>query len=284
VFKEQRTFDAPLWDGSQDLASKTILLYSEQGLGDTIQFCRYAKQVADLGASVILEVQQPLVRLLTGLDGVSQLIERGDPIPSIDLQCPLMSLPLAFDTQLQSIPAGNTYLRSDADLKERWRKRLGDDTGLRVGVVWSGRASHADDHNRSARLSDILSLHAPGIQLISLQNELRAEDVQTLRRTPQMLHFGAELTDMAETAALCDLMDVVVSVDTSVAHLAGALGKPLLVMLPFVPDWRWLLRRLDSPWYPTARLFRQEQKSHWPQMLAQIRLALEQARIAKQGH
>ena len=291
VFKEKRKFDEPLWDGTQSLAGKTVLLYSEQGLGDTIQFCRYAKQVANLGAKVILEVQQPLVRLLAGLDGVTQLIERGDSVPRFDFQCPLMSLPLAFGTLLESIPAHDTYLQSDSSLRAKWLSRLGSRSGphlvagttLRVGVVWRGRASHADDRNRSANLIDVLSLRGEGIQLISLQNELTAEDLQTLQDHPGMLHFGAELTDMAETAALCDLMDVVISVDTSIAHLAGALGKPVYVMLPFVPDWRWLLNRDDSPWYPSAKLFRQTQKRQWQTLLAQIQLALEQAGLAKRG-
>lgn len=281
VFNERRNFDTPQWDGSQNLAGKTVLLYSEQGLGDSIQFCRFAHRIADLGANVILELQSPLIRLLSNVEGVAQVIERGDTLPQFDFHCPLMSLPLAFDTGLDTIPTNIPYLQVDDNLKVKWNTRLGETSDLRVGVAWSGRSSHADDHNRSAELKDVLTLLTPGVQLISLQNEIRSSDLEAITGRLEIQHFGSELTNMAETAALCDQMDIIVSVDTSIAHLAGALGKPLFVMLPFVPDWRWLLNRDDSPWYPTARLFRQSHKGKWSNVLTAVRLALEQALTAK---
>jgi len=281
VYQERRMFSVPRWDGTQDLAGKTLLLYSEQGLGDTIQFCRYADLAAQRGAKVILEVQQPLIRLLSNLKGVHTLIERGAPVPAIDFECPLMSVPLAFQTTIDSVPALPAYLQADSQLRGKWATRLGNTADLRVGVVWTGRASHANDHHRSATLNDILPLQSEGIQWVCLQNELREDDARHIQHHPAIRYFGEALTDMAETAALCDLMDVVVSVDTSVAHLAAALGKPVFLMLPFVPDWRWLLDRDDSPWYPSVQVFRQKQEGHWHPVMESIQHALAQVRTAK---
>ena len=267
----RRHFRQPLWLGSEPLAGKTILLHSEQGLGDTIQFCRYAKLVAQLGARVILEAPKPLLGLLKGLEGVAELVEASAPLPAFDVHCPLLSLPFAYKTKLDTIPTASAYLRSDPGKVDAWARRLGVKTKPRVGIVWSGSTTHKNDHNRSIPLVELVRHLPETCEYVSLQKEVREPDQATLGKCPQIKHYGAELNDFADTAALCELMDWVVSVDTSVAHLAGALGKPTWVLLPFSPDWRWLLDRSDSVWYPSMTLYRQSAVGDWTSVLAQIR-------------
>ena len=260
----------PYWIGKESLVGKTILLYSEQGFGDAIQFCRYAAMVAQRGATFILEVQPALTRLLEGLDGVSAIISRGDPLPPFDYHCPLLSLPLAFGTRPETIPSSERYLHADTDLRTRWTERLGPAAKPRVGLVWSGSATNTNDLNRSLVLDELLRILPDNYQYISLQKEIRDEDRQALDTHPDLLHFGDELQDFADTAALCDLMDLVISVDTSVAHLSGALGKPTWVILPFNPDWRWLLERSDTPWYPSMTLYRQTAPGDWGPIISTV--------------
>jgi tetratricopeptide (TPR) repeat protein len=274
--REIRNFSQPLWLGEESIAGKTILLYGEQGFGDTLQFCRYAKSVADLGARVVLEVQGPLLNLLAGLEGVSHLLARGSALPHFDYQCPLLSLPLAFKTRLHTIPAPTPYLHSDAAKAAQWQSRLGEKTRARIGLVWSGNTIHKNDHNRSLLLADLIDHLPADFQYVSLQKDLRQADAQTLNSNPQILNFAGELNDFSDTAALCECMDVLISVDTSVAHLGGALGKKTYVLLPFIPDWRWLLDRDDSPWYPTATLYRQEHAGDWHGVLERIKADLGQ--------
>ncbi|MDP3839452.1 MAG: tetratricopeptide repeat protein, partial [Methylococcales bacterium] len=271
-----RDFAQPLWLGDTSLQGKTILLHSEQGLGDTVQFCRYAKQVAELGGRVILEVQKPLARLLSHLEGVEQLIVQGDALPAFDFHCPLLSLPLAFKTQLDSIPADTPYLFSAADKVTHWQALLGEKTLPRIGVVWSGSSTHKNDHHRSLPLHELLPLFTTHCQFISLQKELRDADNALLAQQPLLQHYGAQLHDFTDTAALIELMDVVISVDTSVAHLAAAMGKPTWILLADNQDWRWLLNRADSPWYPSVRLFRQTQRGDWQAVIQQVQHALSQ--------
>lgn len=256
-----RSFDQPPWLGAEPLEGRTILLHAEQGLGDTIQFCRYAAQVAALGARVILEVQKPLTGLLRGLEGVSAVIARGDPLPDFDLHCPLLSLPLACGTKAP-VPLARPYLRADEAKLRDWARRLGEKFRPRIGLAWSGSATHVNDANRSLAFASIKSLLSPDFEWISLHRELRPAEEQTVSRSG-IAHFGDALQDFSDTAALCSLMDRVISVDTSVAHLAGALGRPVRLLLPFAPDWRWMRDRDDSPWYPTARLYRQERAGDW---------------------
>jgi predicted O-linked N-acetylglucosamine transferase (SPINDLY family) len=277
-----RNFPQPLWLGAEPLQGKTILLYSEQGLGDTLQFCRYAKQVADLGATVILEARRALVPLLGSLAGVSELVAEGEPLPAFDFQCPLMSLPLAFKTTLASIPAPDRYLAADPGKVAAWRDRLDEKTRLRVGLAWSGSATHKNDLYRSIPLAELVRGLPQGPQYVSLQKELRAADAETLRLHPEILHFGDALHDFADTAALCELLDVVISVDTSIAHLAGALGRPLWLLLPFIAEWRWLLGRADSPWYASARLYRQAQRDDWESVVQKVHDDLAQ-RVSAAG-
>ncbi|MDP2816818.1 MAG: tetratricopeptide repeat protein [Polaromonas sp.] len=258
-----RGFTQPLWLGEQPLAGKTILLHAEQGLGDTLQFCRYVPLVRDLGARVILEVQAPLQHLLAGLDGAASVVVKGRPLPAFDLHCPLLSLPLAFGTVPDDVPAGMPYLAASPAKKEQWQRRLGSPVGMRVGLVWSGNADHTNDRNRSISLAELVGHVPAGVEYISLQKEVRVEDSATLAANPQIRCFDQEIEDFTDTAALCELVDVVISVDTSVAHLAGALGRPVWIALPFNPDWRWMLERDDSPWYPSARLYRQQTAGDW---------------------
>lgn len=267
---ERRTFTQPLWLGEESLKGKTVLLYGEQGLGDSIQFVRYAKRVAALGARVILEAPQPLMELFKTVEGVSALIQQGQPLPEFDVHCPLLSLPLAFKTTLESVPGSSSYLQSEADKRDQWAQKLGAGSKKRVGLIWSGNRKHGNDHNRSIPLSMILPYLPRDMEYISLQKELRDTDRATLEESKNIRHFGDALVDFADTAALCDLMDVIVSVDTSVAHLCGALGKPTWLLLPHVPDWRWLLDRPDSPWYPSATLYRQNTPGDWGSALANV--------------
>lgn len=264
----RRDFHQPLWLGEESLEGRTILLHSELGLGDTLLFCRYAKEVAARGAKVILEVQPPLLPLLADLEGVKQAVPRGAPLPPFDCHCPLMSLPLAFKTDLRNIPADIPYIRSDPERVSVWQQKLGKENKPRVGVVWSGSMKLRNDR-RSMTLAQLLPLISDGVEWISLQTEARESDIALLASRGDVRHVGDELKDFADTAALMELMDLVVTVDTSGAHVAGALGKPVWILLPFNPhDWRWMLDREDSPWYPAARLFRQPANGDWASVIS----------------
>ncbi len=271
----RRQFDRPLWLGREPLSGKTILLHAEQGLGDTIQFCRYAKRVADLGARVVLQAPGPLVRLLKTLPGVTAVFAEGSVLPDFDFHCPLLSLPLAFKTQIRSIPSAAGYLHADPASVARWRQTLGQRTRPRIGLIWSGRAEHQNDHNRSIALATLLSHLPGGFDYVSLQKEVREADRAALSSRADLRHFGVALSDLTDTAALCSLMDIVLSVDTSVAHLSGALGRPTWILLPFSPDWRWLLDREDSPWYPTVKLYRQRRIGDWNEVLDRVAADLQ---------
>ncbi|NTW52426.1 MAG: tetratricopeptide repeat protein [Chlorobiaceae bacterium] len=269
-----RNFTPPLWLGNQSLEGKTILIHSEQGLGDTIQFCRYIPMVANLGARVIFEVERPLIGLLEELDGLSCLVEKGSVLPEFDCHCPLMSLPLAFKTESNTIPCSRRYLKSRPDKLAYWENRLGKKSTPLIGVAWNGNATHLNDRNRSIPLS-LMIQHLPvGFKYVSLQKEVRQTDKTTLESSADILHFGDELSDFTDTAALCGLMDMVISIDSSVAHLSGALGVPTWLLLPFSPDWRWMFDRSDSIWYPTLRLFRQQKPDDWVGALEKLKSAM----------
>jgi tetratricopeptide (TPR) repeat protein len=260
---QRRELAAPLWLGAQSLAGKTILLHAEQGFGDTLQFARYAPLLAARGADVVLEAQPPLVRLLSGMGGITRVLARKDPLPHFDFHCPLASLPLALGTELETIPARVPYLAPPAEAVARWQTRLPRGRPL-VGLAWAGARAHDNDINRSIPLSTLTPLlDYPDVQFVSLQHELREGDAALLLRHANVLHIGEEFSDFADTAAAIAALDAVIAVDTAVAHLAGAIGKPLLLLLPFAADFRWLRDRRDSPWYPTARLFRQPRFDDW---------------------
>jgi tetratricopeptide (TPR) repeat protein len=267
----KRFFKQPLWLGKSDIAGKTILLHAEQGFGDTIQFCRYVPMVAERGARVIVEVQEPLKRLMSGLSGTTQLVARGEPLPDFDIHCPLFSLPLAFGTRLETIPSAVPYLRASPQAVADWGARLGPKHRPRIGLAWSGRPIPRD---RSIPLGSLLPFLDVNATFVSLQKEVTLEDAKILNERSDLLHFGDALKDFADTAALIANLDLVISIDTSVANLAGALAAPLWVMLLFTPDWRWLLDRDDNPWYPTARLFRQDDTHTWDSVIARVQTAL----------
>lgn len=280
--RHKRIFRRPLWLGEESIAGKTILLHAEQGLGDTLQFCRYAKRVAGLGARVVMEVQPALVPLLQRLPGVSLMVGQGNALPHFDIHCPLMSLPLSFRTTLDSIPGSAGDLEADSSKVAHWRRVLGQDGLPRVGLAWSGSTLHKNDHNRSIPLADMIEYLPAGFQYVSLQKDLREHDRQTLKTGPGLLNVADALNDFSDTAALAACMDIIIAVDTSVAHLSGALGLETWILLPYHADWRWLLGREDSPWYPSARLYRQEHVGDWHGVLGRIRADLTR-RLAAPG-
>jgi hypothetical protein len=213
---------------------------------------------AGRGARVVLEALPPLVELMTTLSGTSQIVRKDDPLPEYDIHCPLLSLPLAFGTRLATIPSAVPYLRASSQDMTHWDSRLGPRHRPRIGLAWSGEPTHPNDRDRSVPLRSLLSLLDINATFVSLQEDVRAADATALQARSDLLHLGHALKNFADTAAVVANLDLVVSIDSSVAHLAGALAKPVWVLLPFIPDWRWLLDRTDSPWYPTVRLFRQD--------------------------
>ncbi len=275
---DDRKFEQPLWRG-EAIAGKTILVHAEQGFGDTLQFVRYIPMLASMGARVALEVQSPLKPLIASLAGVSTLIARGEALSAFDLHCPLLSLPLAFGTTLETIPAVVPYLKAPEYRAQEWQAWLPQNGKFRIAFAWSGSATHEHDAIRSIPLEKWRPLlERPGIQWISIQRDLRDGDEATLATYPNVMHVGAELTDFADTAAAISACDLVLSVDTSVAHLAGALDRRAWILLQHSPDFRWLLNRGDSPWYPRARLFRQPKLGDWDSVLKTVGEELESLR------
>jgi tetratricopeptide (TPR) repeat protein len=272
-------FPQPIWRGDVDIRGKTILVLEDEGLGDTIQFARYIPMLAGRGARVILRVGDPLHPLLSALPDVAACIPKSVPtLPAFDLHCPICSLPLAFGTRLDTIPAAIPYLPAPAESlvqawEDRLRNRLGPRKGLRVGLAWSGRPTHLNDHNRSIPLGALSRILDVGATFVSLQKDPRPADKAVLAHIG-IVDLTSHLTDFAETAALVSCLDLVISVDTSVVHLSGALGRPTWVLLPHAPDWRWLLDRDDSPWYPTVRLFRQTTSGNYESVLDSVRAEL----------
>ena len=264
-----RGFSQPCWDGSP-LAGRRILVHGEQGLGDTIQFLRYLPLVAAAGGSVLAECQSAsLLPLVQRVPGVGAVFTMGEPLPPFDLQVPLLSLPYLFGTTLENIPPQLPYLSAPPERIAAWRTRLAGSDGFKVGIVWGGKP--VPDPFRSCTLEALARLGGiPGVILYSLQLGEAAAQAAAPPAGLELVDLTGEISDFGDTAALVSLLDLVISVDTSVAHLAGALGKPVWVLLPFCPDWRWLLDRDDSPWYPTARLFRQPGIGDWDSVIGQV--------------
>ncbi|MCG2586313.1 tetratricopeptide repeat protein [Massilia sp. TS11] len=278
---QKRVFAEPQWLG-EDVQGKTVVLHAEQGLGDSIQFCRYAPLLADRGAKVILDVPSPLVQLMRTLDPRVLVTESGVKLPPRDYHSPLLSLPLAFKSTLATLPRPRGYLRAEASKVALWQERLGARTASRIGLVWSGSTAHKSDQWRSLRLKELLRYLPPGFDYVCLQKEVREVDAPVLAAHPEIRVFSELLTDFSETAALVQCMDLVISVDTSVAHLAGALARPVWILVAHRPDWRWLHKRTDSPWYPTAGIIRQPQAHDWPGALRQLQTEL--AAACRSGH
>lgn len=270
-----RHTDIPLWLGEQEINGKRILLWSEQGLGDTIQFCRYAALVAKLGAEVVLEVDPSLKTIVQTMRHV-KVIAIGETFAAVDYQTPLMSLPLVFNTGHATIPAAPSYFSADTEKKENWRKQHYRDNGnLKIGLVCSGNSGNTNDRNRSISLDKFSPiLHLKTADFFLIQKEVRERDLAFLQQTQNLRLSAADMNAFDDTAAIVANLDLVISVDTSVAHLSGALGIPVWILVPWVPDWRWLLDREDSPWYPTARLFRQDKAGDWQSVIARVASSL----------
>ena len=275
-----RNFAQPQWEG-EPLAGRRILLYAEQGMGDTLQFLRYLPMVTARGAAIILEVQQPLVRLLArqcdSISGSSEVLARGDNLPAFDLHCPLLSLPAVFRTTLATIPHPGGYLSAPVG------DHLQDESHrfLKVGLVWAGNPTHKKDRERSMPLASLLPLFdTPRVQWFSLQKGLAAGQMASLAVDAQIVDIPIKdlaegFSDYADTAAAVASLDLVITVDTSVAHLAGALGKPVWILLGEQPDWRWMLKRKDSPWYASAKLFRQPSMGDWQVVVSAVKRELQ---------
>lgn len=282
-FAQLQMVRGPEWQG-ESFAGRTLLLFSEQGLGDVLHFIRYLPMVIAKGGTIVLQVQPALSPLLSSLQGVT-VVPTGRPLPPLDLQLPLMDLPYLFGTTLDTIPADVPYLHADPTRVATWRRALGSVTALKVGVAWAGSPTHKGDRYRSLPAAAVLPrLVMPGVQLYSLQKEPRPADVPVLTELgPDVIDLGPSLGDFADTAAVIAALDLVISVDTSIVHLAGALGALTWVLLPYAQDWRWLRDRADSPWYPSLRLFRQNEPQAWDGVLTRVAAALKrltQARAA----
>jgi len=268
----------PVWRGAESLAGKTLLIHAEQGLGDAIQFCRYAPLLAQRGAQVILSVPAALVRLLDGLHPAVSVIPDTDPFPPSDFHTLLLSLPLALATDAHDIPAGAPYLRAQPERIARWARAIGRD-GYRIGIAWQGDPASASDPGRSIPLHHFAGLsNIPGVRLISLQKGPGVEQLHSFAAKIETLgqDFDSGPDAFADTAAAMQNLDLVITCDTAIAHLAGALGRPVWVALKHAPDWRWQLRRPDSPWYPTMRLFRQARRGEWRSVFGEIEAVLVQ--------
>jgi tetratricopeptide (TPR) repeat protein len=274
-------FPQPMWLGKEPIAGKTILIFQDEGLGDVIQFVRYVPMVAALGARVLLLVDGPLVPLLSKLPALAECIPRSaNRSVTFDTHCGISSLPLAFGTRLETVPGDVPYLPHPDEARVRaWEQRLGPHDKLRVGLVWSGNRKHMDNANRALPLRALFPLLDGDAMFVSLQKETNAEDQATLRERPDIFDLTVHLSDFTETAALMSCLDLIITVDTSMAHLAGALARPTWIMLQHMPDWRWLLDRDDCPWYPTAKLFRQTEPGNFAEVVERVRAELS-ARIA----
>ena len=270
----KRNFQQPVLSGDSSINGKTIFIHTEQGFGDMLMICRYIPLLASMGARVVLEVKPELLQLMEGLEGAFTLIARGADIPQFDVQCPIMSLPLAFGTRLETIPSGAPYLRVPGESVGHWRSKLGG-SRFKIGIAWAGNPSFKNDRDRSITLKNIFPVcSVSGATFFSLQKDLRDGDAEILNANPHIRHLGSELKDFLDTAAVMESLDLIISSDTSIVNLAGALGRPVWILLSFNSDWRWLLDRTDSPWYPTARLFRQDKSGDWASVVDKVRAEL----------
>lgn len=271
----ERHIAKPRWEG-QPVQGKTLLIHDEQGYGDTFQFLRLVQQAQERsGAHVVLEVNQEAYNLARSVSGYHQLIMRGTLPPPFDFHCELMSLPAALGLQLSHLPGKMPYLFADPARVEKWRARLADLPRPLVGLVWAGRPTHANDKRRSLTLAELAPLAQEGITFLALQKGPAAAQAATPPSGMSLLSLSEEIHDFDDTAAILSVIDILVSVDSSPVHLAGALGRPACVLLPFQHDWRWLQQREDTPWYPGMRLFRQSAPGQWHSVLQNVSMALK---------
>ncbi len=277
----RRSFAQPVWDG-RELGGKTILLYTEQGYGDAIQFARFATMVAQRGGEIVILCPPGLRNLLESVRGISRVVAEDDALPPFDVQLPMLSLPYVLGIELGTIPAQVPYLSAPADQRALWRAKLEAEAALIVGLVWAGSTQHANDRNRSIRLSQLAPLASiPGVKLFSLQKGEQAAELASLPADGRIADLGNQVQDFGQTAAIVEQLDLVISVDTAMAHLAGALGKKCWTLITHRPEWRWLCGRTDSPWYPTMRLFRQPTAGDWQSVIEQVAGELRQLAAAK---
>ena len=267
-----RNFEQPLWLGKTSLSGKKILLHSEQGLGDSIQFSRYVSKFKNLNCTVLLEVEKPLMRIMETLLPKKQIFEKNSTLPEFDYHCPLMSLPLAFKTTKNNIPRSIPYLSADTSQIKWWKNYLNPTKKPRIGFIWRGNPAHKNDQNRSIELSTIINALSRDFEWYSLQIDVSNEDKKIICKTPHLTHLGETVGDFAKTAALCENLDAIISVDTSIAHLAAAIGRPVHLLLAYNADSRWHIDRTDTLWYPTMVLHRQKDRSNW---VAPLQLAIK---------
>jgi Flp pilus assembly protein TadD len=272
-----RQIRRPQW-GGEPLNGRRLFLHAEQGLGDTIHMSRYVPLVAQRGGVVILECPAPLVPLLRGLPGLAEIIPAGQHPPDFDVHCPLMSLPLVFKTTLETIPGNVPYLPVDEKLRDEWAQKIpADPDRPRVGLVWAGQPGNKNDHNRSIRLEQLAPLaDAKRMRFFSVQKGTASEQAKNPPKEMTITDYTADIKTFADTAAMLANLDLVITVDTSVAHVAGAIGRPIWIMIPIRPDYRWMLDRDDSPWYPTMRIFRQKTRGDWGEVISRVKDSLLQ--------
>jgi len=280
----RRTWEAPRWDGS-DPKGKTIVIAAEQGIGDTINFVRYASLLADRGAKVIVETQESLVSLLRRVPGVSDAVPQFSQLPKYDAYIPIPSLPFAFGTTPQNVPANIPYITPDSDRARKWKDRLAQSgPEFKVGLVWGGSPNNRADVYRSVLLAELAPLaQVQGVRFISLQKGRQASQLLSPPPGMQITDMGPELETFEDTAALIANLDLLIAVDTSIVHLAGAMGRPVWTLIAFSPDWRWLLNRSDTPWYPTMRLFRQPSFGDWSSVMQTVASELGATVVERAG-
>jgi tetratricopeptide (TPR) repeat protein len=271
--KFKHEFFKPLWNG-ENLSGKTLFLYAEQGFGDAIQMARFIPVLAAQGAKIVFAAQPALTELFQSLQGAPQIITLGGTLPDFDCYCPIMDVPRLLGTTLETIPVTTPYLFADAAQTEIYRNMLPRLSGKRIGLSWAGRSDHENDHNRSLNFAQLAPILADNIEWVSLQRLVPENDTEALAAS-SVLDWGSHFADFSATAAAMMTLDLVITVDTAVAHLAGALGKPVWILLPFHADWRWLTDRTDSPWYPTGRLFRQKSRGDWGSVFTSVVSALK---------
>lgn len=265
-----RHFSRPLWLGNEDLTGKTILLHSEQGLGDSIQFCRYIKFFENVECRVLFEIEKPLMTIMGSLLPQENIFEKGSALPAFDFHCPLMSLPHAFGTTENSIPHKDPYLTPPQTRIKHWQNLLQKKTSPSIGLAWRGNPNHANDQRRSAKLNEIMGFLSEEYDWISLEKFPTKEELSLIRKTSHIRQFGAEIRDFSDTAALCSTLDAVISVDTSTAHLAASIGVQTHVLLRECADWRWLQNRPDTPWYETVTLHRKPAEASWGKLVEMV--------------